>query len=240
MLIKAAINGGRTRAEYALVPITPEEQAAAVVECLAAGAGAVHLHVRARSGAESLNPDDVARTLLAVKSAAPDSAVGISTGAWIVPDPVERVSLANAWEVLPDFASVNFSEEGAVELAEVLLSKGVGVEAGLCDAGNAETFVSSGLASRCLRVLLEPQEQEIETARASVKKMRMVLDDNGASLERLLHGTEATTWPMLKDAIALGYGLRIGFEDTLLLSNDRLAQSNGALIADALKLIDTH
>jgi uncharacterized protein (DUF849 family) len=145
--------------------------------------------------------------------------------------------LATAWEVLPDFASVNFSEEGAAELAELLLLRGVSVEAGLCDAGNAEIFVESGLASRCLRVLLEPQEQEIEKTRETVNRMRTVLDDHGVSLERVLHGTEATTWPMLKEAVNLGYGLRIGFEDTLQLSDGTLAQSNGELVADALKLI---
>jgi uncharacterized protein (DUF849 family) len=237
MLIKAAINGGRTKAEHARIPVTPEEQAAAVIECLNAGAGAVHLHVRSPTGVESLEPDDLARTLRAIKSTAPYSAVGISTGAWIVPDAFERNRLATSWEVLPDFASVNFSEEGAVDLAELLLSRGVGVEAGLCDASNAEIFVDSGLASRCLRVLLEPQEQEIEKAREMVRRIRTVLDDDGTSLERVLHGTEATTWPMLKDAINLGYGLRIGFEDTLQLSDGALAQSNGELVADALKFI---
>ncbi|HYJ84568.1 MAG TPA: 3-keto-5-aminohexanoate cleavage protein [Pyrinomonadaceae bacterium] len=237
MLIQAAINGGRAKAEHAPVPVTPEEQAAAVVECLSAGAGAVHLHVRSSFGVESLDPDDVARTLRVVKSAAPLSSIGISTGAWIVPDPAERIRLATAWKVLPDFASVNFSEEGAVELVELLLSKGVGVEAGLCDAGNAEIFVESGLAPRCLRVLLEPQEQEIEKTRETVNRMRTVLDENGVSHERVLHGTEATTWPMLKEAINLGYGLRIGFEDTLQLTDGTLAESNGELVADALKLI---
>ena len=237
MLIKAAINGGRTRAEHALVPVTPEEQAAAVVECLTNGAGAVHLHVRSRSGVESLDPDDVAHTLRAVKSASPSSAVGISTGAWIVPDPAERIRLATAWEVLPDFASVNFSEEGAADLAELLLARGVGVEAGLCDAANAKVFIESGLAPHCLRVLLEPQEQDFETARETVNRMRTVLDDGGTSLERLLHGTEATTWPMLREAINLGYGLRIGFEDTLQLIDGTLAQSNGELVAEAVKLV---
>ena len=236
-LIKAAINGGRTKAKHAAVPVTPEEQAAAVVECLTAGAGAVHLHVRSSSGVESLDPDDVARTVRAVKSEAPDSAVGISTGAWIVPDPVERFRLVTAWEVLPDFASVNFSEEGATELGELLLSRDVDVEAGLCDAGNAERFVESGLASRCLRVLLEPQEQEIERARETARQMRTVLDEAGTTLQRVLHGTEATTWPMLMEAINLGYGLRIGFEDTLQLSDGRLAQSNGELVAYARQFI---
>ena len=178
MLIKAAINGGRTKAEHAAMPVSPEEQAIAVVECLKAGAGAIHLHVRSTAGLkgldakneshalakESLYSEDVARTLLAVRSAAKveiDAAkdqIGISTGAWILPDPAARLQVVAAWEVLPDFASVNFSEEGAVELARLLFSRGVSVEAGTCDAAAAAVFLKSGLAARCIRVLLEPQE----------------------------------------------------------------------------------
>lgn len=237
MLIKAAINGGRTRAEHPSIPITPEEEAAAVVECLSAGAGAIHLHIRSRSGVESLEPDDLARTLRAVKSAAPDSAIGVSTGAWIVPDPSERFRLASAWEVLPDFASVNFQEEGAAALAELMISRGVGVEAGLCDAIKAELFINTGLAPRCLRVLLEPQEQEIEKARETVKSIEAVLDRDKTSVPRVLHGTEATTWPILKDAVARGYDLRIGFEDTLQLSDGAIARSNAELVANVLRLL---
>ncbi|MEK6280225.1 MAG: 3-keto-5-aminohexanoate cleavage protein [Acidobacteriota bacterium] len=236
MLIKAAINGGRTKAEHPSIPVTPEEQAAAVLECLTAGARAIHLHVRARDGVESLATEDVARTLRAVRSAAPHAKIGISTGAWIVPEPAERIRLATAWEVLPDFASVNFHEAGAKELAQVLLSKGVDIEAGLCDAGDAETFVKSGLAPRCLRVLLEPQEQEIEKARGTVQKIEAVLGDGEISLQRLLHGTEATTWRILKDAVDRGYGVRIGLEDTLQLSNGAMARSNAELVAEALRL----
>src|SRR2546426_1927819 len=150
MLIKAAINGGRTKAEHRGVPVTPNEQAAAVVECLAAGAKAIHLHVRAMSGRESLYAEDVAGTLLAVRSAAPDAQIGVSTGAWILPDPAVRFQAVTAWEVLPDFASVNFSEDGAIGLAQLLLSRDVDVEAGLCDAKAAEVFVRSDLAARCL------------------------------------------------------------------------------------------
>lgn len=152
MLIKAAINGGRSRVEHAAVPITPEDQATAVVDCLRAGAGAIHQHVRSTTGdayKESLHSTDVARTLSAVGSVSPEAQIGVSTGAWIVPDAAARFEVVKAWEVVPDFASVNFCEEGAVELADLLLSRNVGVEAGLCAAADAQILLQSGLAKRC-------------------------------------------------------------------------------------------
>ena len=118
---------------------------------------------------ESLAAEDLARTLQVVRVLAPDGQVGVSTGAWIIPDPA-RVEAISAWTALPDFASVNFSEEGAYEVAKILLQTNVGVEAGVCDANAAERFVDSGLASRCLRVLLKPQEQEIEQARVNSER----------------------------------------------------------------------
>ena len=63
MLMKAAINGGRARAEHPAIPITLEEQAKDAAAVIAAGAGAIHVHVRCSDGRESLEPDDVAAAL---------------------------------------------------------------------------------------------------------------------------------------------------------------------------------
>lgn len=247
MLIKAAINGGRLKAEHAAVPVSPDEQAAAVAECLKAGAGAIHLHVRAVSdrkaatqqGNESLYAEDVARTLLAVHAVAPKAEVGVSTGAWILPDPAARLQAVAAWEVLPGFASVNFSEEGAVELARLLLSRGVDVEAGLCDADAAAVFVESRLAASCIRALLEPQEQEIERALETVNAIENVLGSLRLPrpLSLLLHGTEATVWPMMDEAIKRGYDVRVGLEDTLVLPDGSLARDNAELLGEALRRV---
>lgn len=239
MLIKAAINGGRTKAEHPAVPVSPDEQAAAVIECVKAGAQTIHLHVRSVAGVESLNAEDVARTLSAVRSASPNAQIGISTGAWILPDPAARLQAVAAWEALPDFASVNFSEVGSVELAQMLLSRGVGVEAGLCDAEAGKAFLKSGLVPDCIRVLLEPQEQVIEKALQNVKQIERVLESATAAsvLPLLLHGTEATVWPMMTQALVRGYGARVGFEDTLVLPNGKVAQSNGELVREAVKKI---
>jgi uncharacterized protein (DUF849 family) len=174
----------------------------------------------------------------AVRLAAPTALVGVSTGAWIVPDPDVRVKVISRWKELPDSASVNFSEEGADALAQVLLSKGVAVEAGLCDAYASQKFVDSGLAADCIRVLLEPQEQEIESARATVRKIRSALDRGRIKLPRLLHGTEATTWKIMEDALDNGYDIRIGFEDTVKLPDGRVAGSNADLILEAIRLAE--
>lgn len=246
MLIKAAINGGRSKADHVKVPVSPDEQAADVVECLQAGANAIHLHVRSTSSEaglvseqESLFAEDVSRTLLAVRAATPNAQIGISTGAWILPDSTARMQAVAAWEVLPNFASVNFIEEGAIELAQLLLSQGVEVEAGLSDTDAAEVFLRSGLAGRCIRVLLEPQEQELERALETVNAMEELLASALAQVSRippvLLHGTEATVWPLMDEAIARGYGVRVGLEDTLVMPDGRSARDNSELVAEAMR-----
>ncbi|MDX6613354.1 MAG: hypothetical protein QOD75_2540 [Blastocatellia bacterium] len=233
-MLKAAINGGRTKADHEAVPVTPEETAAAVIACLNAGADAIHLHVRSSGGPESLNPEDVNATLSRVLAVAPRSQIGISTGAWILPDRGARFRAAATWEVLPGFASVNFGEDGAVELATLLLSRGVDVEAGLCDATAAQIFLQSGLATSCLRVLLEPQEQEMQRALENVNAMEKVLRAMAISRPLLLHGTEATVWPMRDQAIARRYDIRVGLEDTLLLPDGTIARDNAELIKEAI------
>lgn len=237
MLIKAAINGGRSKAEHPSIPVNPSEIAAAVVECLSAGASAIHFHIRSEDGRESLADEDLARTLQVVRKMTPTAQIGVSTGAWIVPDPDMRVKAVALWTTLPDFASVNVCEEGAFEVAEILLQKGVGVEAGLCDAHDVELLVNSGLAGRCLRVLIEPQEQEIEKTRATVKGTITLLDRAGIDIPRLLHGTETTTWTILEDAIKLGYDIRVGFEDTLTLADGRVAGANAELVKAAMTYV---
>jgi uncharacterized protein (DUF849 family) len=245
MLIKAAINGGRLKADHAAVPVSPNEQAADVAACLKAGANAIHLHVRSTlsesgvsSESESLHAEDVTQTILAVRSVNPNAQIGVSTGSWILPDPTARLEAVAAWEVMPDFASVNFIEEGAIELARLLLSRAVDVEAGLSDARAAEIFVKSGLAPRCVRILIEPQEQEVEHALETVNAIEQLLAPGLSYLPGLppilLHGTEATAWPMMDEAIARGYDVRVGLEDTLVVPDGRTARDNSELVAEAV------
>jgi uncharacterized protein (DUF849 family) len=235
MLIKAALNGGRTRTEHPSVPITPEELAASAKESVAAGAGAIHFHVRSADGRESLEAEDVARALAAVRAAVPETPVGVSTGAWILQNAKLRQEKVSGWTVLPDFASVNFKEDGAVPLAEMLLARGVGVEAGLSDVNGTRVFVNSPLAHSCLRMLLEPFEQTTEAALKTLADIEALLDRVGVKTHRLLHGMNKAAWNLIDEAASRGYDTRVGFEDILTLPDGKPAGGNGALVSEALR-----
>jgi uncharacterized protein (DUF849 family) len=240
MVIEAALNGGRTRAEHPAIPCTPQELAAAAKESVAAGARAIHFHVRSRDGRESVGADDVAATVTAVRTAIPGTPFGVSTGAWILTDPKARHEAVARWKVLPDFASVNFKEDGAKGLAELLLSRGIGIEIGLSDVHGTELFVASRLAPKCLRVLIEPMEEAVVRALWMVDSIETVLARGRVTLPRVLHGLNATAWPILDEAVARGHDLRIGFEDVLTLPDGTMAASNAALIAEASRRVEHH
>jgi uncharacterized protein (DUF849 family) len=235
MLIEVSLNGGRTRAEHPCVPCSPQEMAAAAKEAVAAGAGAAHFHVRAVDGRESVDADDVARAATAVRAEIPGIPFGVSTGLWMVRDARERHEKVAAWKTSPDFASVNFNEEGGIALAELLLSKGMGVEAGMGSVLATEKFLDSGLAARCRWVLLEPEHQEMDAAVEVVGRIEALLRGAGISLPIILHGLNRTAWDFIEVAARRGYGTRIGFEDVLTLPDGSVANGNGDLIAAAVK-----
>src|SRR6266516_101176 len=138
------------RAEHQGIPVTPEEQALAATESVAAGAGAIHVHVRAADGNESLAATDVAGTLIAIRAAVPGIPIGVSTGAWIIRDSDARLRAVTGWTLLPDFASVNFHEAGSKPLAELLRARAVGVEAGQSHESSCHACFM-GLARPCGR-----------------------------------------------------------------------------------------
>jgi uncharacterized protein (DUF849 family) len=234
VLIKAAINGSRTRAEYPAIPVTPEQQAREASLAVAAGAGAIHVHVRNAAERESLAPGDVARTLETIRASCPGVPVGISTGAWIVPDVSQRLSLVGAWDVLPDFASVNVHEGGSLQLIRLLLERGVGVEAGVWNVRSAETLLSGGLANQCLRILIEPAET-MGDAIANLERIEATLGEVGPP--RLLHGVDASAWQLVEMAARRHYETRTGFEDTLTLPDGARAETNAALVAAAVRMV---
>jgi uncharacterized protein (DUF849 family) len=237
VLIKACLNGGTTRAEHPLVPQTPDELAADASAVAGAGAGAVHLHPRDSSGAETLDPDAVLAAVAAVRAAVPAIPVGVTTGLWAAgDDPARRTALVSRWggAGAPDFASVNFSEPGAAELAALLAGLGVAVEAGISSAGDADRLAASGFGARVLRILIEPDERDPDEAVASAARIETALDRHGFTAPRLLHGDGVATWSVLRAAIETGRDIRIGLEDTVVLADGRPASGNRELVQAAV------
>ena len=237
IFLKAAINGARSKSEHAGLPVTVEAIAHDAQEVIAAGAHAIHFHVRDSAGRESLSPDDVERCIVACRTSVPTAPLGVSTGAWIVPSLPARLALIRAWRTQPDFASVNFAEEGAEEVAHLLQTRGVSIELGLSSPTDAARALATGWDKRCIRILLEPGETDVALALATVKAIEQTLGEAHTAAPCLLHGSEVTVWPLLMEAVRRGYQCRVGFEDTLRLPTGELAVSNAQLVSIARALM---
>ncbi len=171
----------------------------------------------------------------AVKAAVPKTPVGISTGAWILNNTKLRYDKISAWKTYPDFASINFKEDGSIALAQLLTARGLPIEGGVADVDGTKIFLASGYANRCIRLLIEPLEKTLDDAIETLNAIVKLLDDANNSTPRVLHGLNDLAWPLIDEAAKRGYDTRVGFEDILTLSNGEAAQNNGALVAEAVR-----
>ncbi|MFJ8113024.1 3-keto-5-aminohexanoate cleavage protein [Streptomyces sp. NPDC096132] len=233
-MVQVCLNGRRGGADGACVPLSPEALAESAAEAVAAGATEVHVHPRTPCGRESLSPRVVSVVVDAIRRRV-RVPVGVTTGAWAEPDPETRLSRVRGWDVLPDFASVNWHEPGAEEVAEQLIGRGLGVEAGIWSGTDgAARFAASPLAPKVLRVLAEVTDQDPGTAEASARALLAEIGSAPGARPVLLHGEEGGTWPVLRLAGRLGLATRTGLEDTLFLPDGRRAASNAQLVAEGL------
>lgn len=234
MLLQAALNGDRTKTEHPAVPLSADELARDATACVAAGAGAIHLHPRDGDGRESLDGRVVDAVVDAVRGAC-GVPVGVTTGAWIEPDPERRLALVRAWRA-PDYTSVNLSETGATELVAAVLETGIGVEAGIATVQDVERLAASGLGNRVTRILVEPIDAPADGAVALVGEIHDALDRLGLTAPRLQHGDGGATWPLLADASRRGLDARVGLEDTLEDPDGARTAGNEALVRAARTL----
>ncbi|MEV4757632.1 3-keto-5-aminohexanoate cleavage protein [Micromonospora sp. NPDC049559] len=231
-MLKVCLNGGVGRHEHPAVPVTAEEVAADAARCVAAGAGAVHVHPRGEDGNETLDPAAVADTLTALRRACPGLPIGVSTGAWIEPDPGSRVAAVRAWTVLPDFASVNVHEEGAELVATALHERGVGVEAGVWRPGALAAYRRWRVPA--LRVLVECMAPDPAEALANADVVLAALPAGGPDV--LLHAEGPAVWDVLRLAVQRGLHTRVGLEDTRTLPDGSVTAGNEELVRVAVEL----
>jgi uncharacterized protein (DUF849 family) len=236
-LLEAALNGARTQAEHPAVPRTPAELAAESRAAVDAGARVLHLHPCDGSGVETLAAGPCAAALRAVRLECPGVPVSLSTSADIEPDPGRRLELVAGWTELPELVTANQGETGILELCERLIGRGVGIEAGLLQLEDARSFVASGLAERCVRVLVEPLDADPGDAVRHAAAMERVLSAAGVTLEQVHHGDGVATWHVMERGLRRGHGARVGLEDTTVLRDGRQAGGNGELVRAAAAML---
>ena len=165
--------------------------------------------------------------------------VGVTTGIWTVAGDVERrLALVERWTGpdRPDYASINMNEPGIEELADLLTSLGIGIEAGVWTAGDARVLGASGFRDRLLWVLMEPDDLTPADAVASAVETAAELARLGIQARQVRHGYNLATWDVLRASVADGQDIRVGLEDTRVLPDGSTATGNGALVAAAARL----
>ena len=234
IFLQAALNGDRI---HPAAPRHPAAIAQAARRAVDAGAQSVHVHAFDDAGRETLKGDACARVLRAIRALCPETPISLTTSATIVGDPEERFRMVEAWEEMPDLVTANQGEPGIVELCNLLLSRGVAIEAGLLSTDDAHAFVLSGLADRCRRVLIEPLDADPETAVRNAASMEEIVVSAGITLEQVHHGYGIACWAVNRRGLDRGHGVRTGLEDVTLLPDGTQALDNAELVAAAAQLI---
>lgn len=237
LFLQAALNGDRI---HPAAPRNPSAIAQAARAAVDAGAQSVHVHAFDDAGMETLDGAACAKVLRAIRALCPETPISLTTSATIVQDSEERFRIVEAWHEMPDLVTANQGEPGIVQLCELLLSRGVNIEAGLLSIEDAQAFVLSGLGSRCRRVLIEPLDADPDVALQHAARMEDIVASAGIKLEQVHHGYGIACWAVNRRALDRGHGIRTGLEDVTLLPDGRQAKDNADLVAAAAHLIRAH
>jgi len=243
LIITAAITGAETTREMnPNLPVTPEEQAAAAVECVAAGASIIHLHARDDEGLPTQELERFREAVGAVRAACPEGTiVQISTGG-AVGDPMES-RVAPIVELKPEMASLNvasmnFGDDVFVNhplevraLAKKMLELDVMPEVEVYDAGHIEIardLLKRGLIKRPVHyqfVLGVPGGLSGEP-----RNLRFMIDSMEPDDTWAVAGIGRYELTCAEVAVEQGGFVRVGFEDNVYYEKGVLATSNAQLV----------
>lgn len=119
----------------------------------------------------------------------------------------------------------------------MLAARGIGIEAGLLSLDDARAFVTAGIATRCVRAMVEPLDPDPDDAVAHAEAIERTLVEGRVRLEQVHHGDGIASWAVNRRAVVRGHGIRTGLEDTPVLPDGSLAPGNGELVAAAASLL---
>lgn len=238
-----------TKDQNPAVPMTPEEIAADVLECRAAGAAIAHLHMRTDSGKGTMDKEKFRRTVELIREKCDDIVLNLTTSGDL--DATDEERMAHIIELKPEMASyasgsmnwmnstVFVNQPSYLERqAQTMLEAGTRPEVEAFDAGMVYTalnYIKKGLIQApghfqfCLGAA--------GGAAATVENLVYLksLLPSGATWSAF--GVGAGHLPILYTAIAMGGHVRVGMEDNLFYAKGRPAKSNAEFVARAARLV---
>lgn len=267
-IITCALTGNITEPhQHPGLPITPGQIAESALEAEAAGAAAVHVHVRhPETGKPSMALDHYREAMERIRDKSKSLIINLTTGpggryvprednpqvadagsTLMLPEPrVEHVKVLK-----PDICSLDlntmYSGKSVVintpasvaRMAEIIYEAGVRPEIEIFDSG--DLHLANDLIAK--GVLKTPA---LFSFVLGVKYGFVASPETMAYARSLLPAGSAWTgfgigrsaFPMVAQSYLYGGHVRVGFEDSLYLSKGVLAASNGELVAKAKDIIE--
>jgi 3-keto-5-aminohexanoate cleavage enzyme len=237
------------------VPLTPEEIARDVAAAADLGITSVHLHARDAAGVPTWEREVYARIVGAVREAAPDVVINVSTSGRTWSELERRADvLALDGDLKPDLASLtlsslNFIGQASVNppdvvrgLARIMLDRGIVPELEIFDLGMVN------VAHVLRKEGLLPGPLVANLFFGNIAGMQARLPEVGLAVERLPEGTlwsgaglgdhQLTAQAM---SVAAGGGVRVGLEDGIWFDRGRTQlATNPGLVERVHRLLEVH
>jgi uncharacterized protein (DUF849 family) len=240
LLIMVAPNGARrTKVDHPALPMATEELAETAAQCLAAGAGAIHVHVRDAAGGHVLDADRYREVAAAIRESTQGAmTVQVTTEAVGRYSPAEQMDLVQ--NLSPSCVSIGLREifSGGEELPAAFYpwcaKENIAIQHILYDRADLDRFADL----RQRGILPEPEPRFLFVLGRYAADQESRPSDIDPFLEGLRHhGLEGQAiWSVcafgrgetaaLAAAIAAGGHVRVGFENSLWHADGSVARTN--------------
>jgi uncharacterized protein (DUF849 family) len=249
VMIMVALNGARRgKADHPALPLTVAEIAADAAAVAAAGAAAIHLHVRDTDGGHTLDPAVYRKAIEAVRAATdPDFIIQITTEAVGRYRPAEQMAVVRTLcpeavslalgEILPD----RTGEDDARAFFGWMAERAIAPQFILYrpeEVGRLRDLIDRGVIPfprPFLLFVLGRYAQDQQSAPDDLDPFVAALAGRDLPWAMCAFGKREADSALR--AARLGGHIRVGFENNLLLPAGGLAPSNAALVAATADLL---
>ncbi len=251
MLMVAPNGARRTKADHPALPLSPREIAAEAKAAMAAGAVAIHLHVRDAAGAHSLDAERYREALAALRAAVGDGMIAqITTEAAGRFTPREQMACVRALvpgavslalrELAPDDGKETLARAGA--FFRRVAQAGVSAQFILYSPDDVRRFVrlrEEGVVPFARPFLLMVLGRHAADGESAPEELDAYVEAlGGAAAEWAVCAFGRREAEIALHAARLGGHARIGFENNLHLPDGSLAPDNAALVAATRALLE--
>jgi len=240
-----------TRADTPHVPLTPQEVAADVRRCADAGASIVHIHPRDAQGRPSQDPAVAAAFIRAVREAAPEIVVCITTSGRVNHELSDRVKVLELeGDAKPEMASLtlgslNFPKQASINDPQTI--RGLAQRMKECDIVPEWEIFDAGMLDyahhlRDRNLLGGPVYANIllgslGTLAATPFNLALLVERLPLNAMWAAAGIGRYQFAMNRLAIAMGGGVRVGLEDNIWFDDDRTELATNPRLVERLTRI---